>query len=731
MPSIQTMTPGYSGSIPKTVNTQAETLTSFLPDFELFKISPEGRDLVRWIKTQFDACKSDRLIYQRQWDMNLEMYSGRQWLEYMGTDASNLRLVQPNLPRHRVRATTNLIRPLVRMEIARLTSQQPTAYVVPMNSNQSSIAAANGGEMVWKSIVERIDFQTNVMHDVAFWTVITGNGIIKGVWDSRAQPSGVESKLPDGTTVQATGDNDIGSLKPYNLFVPDLLPPSIEDQPYTFEAYVKPIEWVKRYFGPLLSEGLVPDTEARNELYQARYFGTSNNTSAVPESVLIIECYIKPGGCKYFPEGGMVTLVGNELAQVSQQFPFSDGEFPYGHVKDIPTGRFYGDSVLIDINPLQREYNGTRSQIIENKRKLGNPPLLVPKGSMRVEKVTGEPGAMYEYLPGLGKPEPMQYAPVADYVREELAIIKNDMDDISGQHGPSRGTAPGMGVTAATAIAFLQEKDDNLITPTTDSVEAAIQKTARHVLRDVKENWDLPRLVKASSIDGIVDAIELKGSEISTDIKIETGSSLPESRPARQAFLMEMAQNQFITPDQLLDLLDFGGVKKLTDQIRIDVNQARRENLRIKNMDPSQIDQYNMQKAFEEQTGTQEQAPNGAPAYMDQNPQNFPPMVDVHTYDNHKVHIETHNNWRKTAEFEALAQVAQDEMDRHVRMHQAFLDSNMQQLQQAQMGGQAPPSGMPMPDGSNQPPPVTGGGPDTQGAPPDQGSGGPPQSGGG
>jgi hypothetical protein len=576
-----------------------------------------------------------------------------------------------------------------------------------MNSNESSVAAANGGEMVWKSIVERIDFQTEIMADAAFWTVITGNGFLKAVWDARAKPTGVESKMPDGTLMPAIGDNSIGSLKPYNLFVPDLLPTKVEDQPYTFEAYVRPIEWVKRYFGPLLSEPIVPNTEARNELYQARYFGTANNTSAVPDSVLIIECYIKPGGNKFFPEGGMVTLVGDELAQVSQQFPFADGEYPYAHIKDIPTGRFYGDSVLIDINPLQREYNGTRSQMMENKRLMANNQMLVPKGSMQVQKMTSEPGAMLEFLPGLGKPEPLQLQALPAYVSEDLSIIKRDMDDIAGQHGPSRGTAPGQGVTAATAIAFLQERDDNLITPTTDSVEAAIQKTARHVLRDVKENWEFPRLVKATSIDGVVDAIELKGSDIGTDIKVEAGSSLPESRPARQAFLMEMAQNGFISPDDLLDLLDFGGVKKLTDQRRIDVNQARRENLRIKNMKAEEVQQYNDQKAQEEAMGTQEQSPTGSPLYMDQNPMNFPPMVDVHTYDNHQLHIKTHNNWRKTPEFEACDDLVKAEMDRHVRMHQAQLDANMQLLQQAQMGGQAPPGGMPMPDGTKQQEPLS------------------------
>jgi hypothetical protein len=84
-------------------------------DFQTFKVSPKGKALVSWIKNEYGKCKSDRLSIQRQWDLNLEMYSGRQWLEFMGTNPADMRLFTPPAPRHRVRATVNLIRPMIRM----------------------------------------------------------------------------------------------------------------------------------------------------------------------------------------------------------------------------------------------------------------------------------------------------------------------------------------------------------------------------------------------------------------------------------------------------------------------------------------------------------------------------------------------------------------------------------------------------------------------------------------
>jgi hypothetical protein len=676
-----------------------EPLTSpnYLLDFENFKVSEKGMQLVAWIKVQFERCKSDRLNVQRQWDINLEMYNGRQWLEVIGTGADR-KLVTPPAPRHRVRATVNLIRPLIRTEIARQTSQQPTAFVVPASSNETAIFAAQGGETVWRSIVERKDFQTKVMNDVAFWNSVTGNGFIKEVWSASMVDPANQAKNPDPfsaeETIPVAGDVDLGSVRPYNMFFPDLSAKDIEDQPYTFEAYMKPINWVRKFFKGMITGDLTPNNGVRDEI-EPRMFRTNGNDSAQPQSVLVIECYIKPGGCEYFPEGGMVTLVGNELAQVAQEYPFSHGEYPYAHVRHIPTGKFYGDSVLVDINPLQREYNGTRSHIIESKRLMAKPQLLVPKGSMQTRKYTSEPGALVEYLPGLGKPEPLQLQQLPAYVLNELPLIKGDMDDISGQHAPSRGMAPGQGVTAATAIAFLQEKDDNIMTPTYDSIEAAIQKTARHTLIDVQERWDIPRIVRVTSMDGAFDAVELKGAQISTDIKIESGSSLPQSRPARQAFLMELFQSGAITSPMLLDLLDMGGIQKLTEQIRIDMNQARRENLRLKQLTPEDIMMNNQQKVMEAQQGTNEQAPDGAPLYVpDANgnfdPASFPPMVEVHDYDNHDVHIKTHNNYRKSGEFETLDDSIKQEFDKHIRLHQAHLQ--MQAQQQMMMG--MPPPGM-------------------------------------
>jgi len=130
----------------------------------------------------------------------------------------------------------------------------------------------------------------------------------------------------------------------------------------------------------------------------------------------------------------------------------------------------------------------------------------------------------------------------------------------------------------------------------------------------------------------------------------------------------------------------------------------------MKQLTAEDILAYNDQKAQEKQMGQTEQGPDGAPIYTNPDPATFPPMIEVHDYDNHDVHIKTHNNYRKSTEFLSLPEEVKAEFNRHVRLHQAYVSMVAQQQMQEQMaqamGGQPPQSGAPGAD------PNAGGGAD-------------------
>lgn len=683
--------------------------------------------LAQWIKSEYQKMKSARSKIQHQWYHNLAMYYGQQYMETFNSKGFQ-ELGVAKKPRWRVRQKVNLIRPAIRTEISRMTSQKPSATSVPATTSDDDMFAAQAGQQTWDFIQQRSNFQ-HVLQRAAFWTSITGTGFTKTWWDNDY----IDSYTLDAQSKQpATGNIRIKPSTPFNIFVPDLLEEDIEEQPYVFEAYTKSVAWIKQFWGI----DTKPNVISKSEIIEASQLNLPGGNDAKPDAVLVIEAWVKPGATELVPEGGIFTLVGDKIAGASTMY--SHKQYPFAKIIHIPTEKFYGDSVLVDLNDLQKEYNRTRSQIVESKNRMARPQLIAPIGSFDPKRYTSEPGLIVPYKPGLGKPEPLPMQGLPSYVLEEQDRIKQDMEDISGQHSVSRGQAPGSGVTAATAISFLQERDDSIMGPTYASIEQAVEKTARQTLSLVVDYWELPRIVEVTGLDQAFDSLELKGSDIinGRNIRIEGGSSLPQSKAARQALLMDMAKMGFITGNQMLDMLDIGGVQKLTEKIRVDLRQAQRENLKMKRITEETFHEYmqnTAQNAMQGGIGTTDpqnglpllKTPNldpetGEPIVDPEVYATFPPMIPVNSFDNHAVHKETHNNYRKSQEYDTLPDFTKDQFDKHVDAHEFALEQQQmqQQMQQMMMGGEMPP-----PEGGGPQEPSGGGSEGAEQGPPQ----GPPQ----
>lgn len=637
-----------------------------------------------WVRGEYEKMKANRTRIRRQWDVNLEMYGGHQYVEQMFKAGSNLSsLGTKGNPKNRERAMINRIEPMIRTEITRQTSQKPSVTVVPASGEDDDLFAAQAAEAVWEFMYVhyKIPF---IMERNAFWTSVTGNGFIKTWWDASKKDNLFKNVLGAPTV----GNIRYGIVTPYNMFVPDLLCEEIEDQPYLLEAYTRPVEWANAFFGGEYKANLV----AKTEIFESNYFQQSGDGDAIPDSVLIIEAYIKPGGTKHFPNGGVVTLCGDTLVRFVEGMPYSHDEYPYAHTKHIMTGKFYAKSVLESINPLQRDYNKLRSQINESIYRMGRPQLLAPIGTMDMSKYTSEPGLIIPYKPALGKPEPLQIQPLPSHIPQQVDRVIQDMEDISGQHQASRGMSPGSGVVAATAIAFLQEKDDAIISTTISSIEQTVAKISRHGLTLAVDYWDTPRLIRVTGADRSFDSFVLKGSDIANglDIRVEPGSALPMSKAAKQAMLMDFYTSGAITKEQLLDQLPIGGVEQLIERMRMDMRVAQRENLRMKRLTEQDINDFmvqTMESAVAGNEGTIDPQ-TGTPTVDPGNLMTYPPIVPVQKWHNHQVHITTHNNFRNTQGFESLPPIVQDQFDRHIAIHESYVAMQLMNpvMGQAQAG---------------------------------------------
>lgn len=632
--------------------------------------------LIAWLEGEFRKAKDARTKDEKQWFVNLAFYFGKQNIAVMTSPGSaHFKLFTPPAPYYRSRPVINRIRPLIRTEVSKLTSQKPSAFVVPASSEDRDLYAANAGEQIWDSIYHSKKLH-RVLRRAVWWASTTGNGFIKCWWD--------DDKIDDSTGLP--GDICYEQVSPFHIFVPNLKLQDIEDQPMVMHAVNHDLEALELAYGTKI-EHAKDQSEVLNESFQTA-MGIDSNQAKKQDKVVVIEAWIKPNKYKMFPKGGMITVAGSQILNLVEGWPYEHNQYPFIHIQHIETGKFYGESTITDLIPLQREYNRTRGQIIESKNKMSKPQLAAEMGSIDATKVTSEPGQIIFYRPGFQAPTPITLQNLPSYVLEEQDRIKMDMDEISGQHEVSRGQAPA-GVTAATAIAYLQEQDDTKLSGTYDNIEEGMEKLAHQTLVYVKQYWDTPRMIKTTGQDQSFDVLTFQGSDLrdNTDIRMEAGSALPTSRAAKQAFVMDLMKMGFIDPNKGLEVMEIGGINKIYEQVQVDIRQAQRENLRMAQVTVellTQHEQAEMMKLEQDpdfqlkmQNQMIMQNPNTgelidiSPVQMGGMPIPIEPplIVPVNSWDDHRLHIEKHNQYRKSQAFENLPPEAKELFEAHVNTH--------------------------------------------------------------
>ena len=657
-----------------------------------FKKKEEAKKLVAWVKSEYEKCKQSRKTEEQDWYLQLSFYNGNQYHSWRRLGNGQVLAEEPN-PQGLPRVTVNRIEPVVRTEIAKTTSGHPSATVIPASNDDDDLMAASAAEQVWQSLYDREHFQTRILQKAEFWRATTGNAFMKTYWDPSIKEI-VPTPVVDPYTgekkviqqVSSMGDVKFEVVSPFHLFVPDLSEEDLESQPYIFNVYTKSEEWVRSNFGAVLPKDFKPAKVSTSELLDAALMDMRNVDNSKPDAILVIEMWAKPNGCPYLPKGGLVTIVDNEIVQMAENgIPYAHKQYPFAHIGTIPTGKFYRRGTVKTLIPIQREYNRLRSQIIHAKNLMAKPQMMFQEGSVDPRKITARAGIWVPIRPGFQYPTPVPIQPLPQYVINEVKQLEMDFEDLSGQHAVSRGESGG--VTAATAINYLQERDDAYLTTVFSAIEAAVEKIAKQSIALFIQYVTQPRLIKTVGSDGAFDATVLSGADIASgnDIRVESGSALPTSKSARQALITEWMKMGFISPQDGLRILDMGMLKQYYNLLKLDENQAQRENLMMKRLTDETVQQFQMNWEMGASNGDPDKTvPGQTDAEGNPIALEVPAVVPVHDYDNHAVHIEVHNRFRKSQSFEILPDVVKAEFQKHISMHEAALQQKM--MEQAMMG---------------------------------------------
>jgi hypothetical protein len=571
----------------------------------------------KW-EEKIKEARNARINFEQQWYTNLSFYRGKQWVVWQKSamHESGYALVQPKSNRKRL--VFNRIMPIIRREYTKITREEPQYFVQPNSTDQSDIAAALTGEAIAEYLAYACKFNVS-RRAASWWTLQTGTGFIKTIYDAIGTlPVGKNGREMAGKVVYE-------APSPFHIIVPFLELEDIEDQPWVLHERAYDPKVVKDRYGKDVEATAQVSTSNTETKFRNAINIRQNNTM---KQVLVKELWIKP--CTEYPEGKLCIWANGTTLYETNTWPYKHKEYPFAKITHIPSGGFYGISTIEGLIPMQKEYNLTKSQLAEARDLTSKPALVVTKGSTDVKKIRAVPGQVIEVMPGADFPKRLVNPDMPTYIDRILEMLLMDMDDNSSQFEVAKGRTP-PGIEAASAIAYLQEENDSVLHHTIASLEEAVGKSGRQSLHLVQQFWPQARIINTISKTHLQGAIEFKGSDLknNTDLRVVSDSMAPRSRAAKQASLLELLDKGIIDPITVLKHFQVSETNAMYDEIHVDINQVKRENLRLARGE----------------------------------------MFEPNSWDNHVTHVQEHQQFMKTQEFELLPEQIRKQIEEHVNMH--------------------------------------------------------------
>lgn len=625
--------------------------------------------------------RTARARLEPEWYLNLAFYMGEQWVAWDGRA-----LYKPAMPKSRITVVDNRIQPCVRTEIARMTKNRPVFVVSPQSADAEDANASEMGEQVMRYLWKQLNMQ-EMMSKALHWSRICGAGFVKTFWDGSIGEKTEVMVGPDGNVLQGAdgkvmrpgmlpplpgvvvkeisqGDVRVEVRSPFQMFL-DPLADSFSEVEWAIEESIKSVAYVKRRYGVTLQA----DTAANPGLIEARMGSVFMPGTGGYKGIKVREYWSKQ--TPEHPNGRRAVWAQNKIL-LEDNNPFD--AIPYIMISGIPIpGRLWPTSIAEQLRGPQTELNKVKSQIAENRNRVGNPTILASKQAIQdPDKFTQsmtQPGGVY-FFDDAGspnaKPDFLGAPPLPDYVIQSIATIEESIQEISGQHEVTSAQVP-PGVTAASAINLLQEADDTRLGPAMTDYETQLGKLGQKLLQLVARYYTDARTLRISGDNGAWQIFDFRGSMLrdNTSVEVQAGSAFPQSKAAKQAAMQDLLTFfvQSGNPPQGRKLAQFlqdwevGGADRLVADYSVDETQCNRENVLMG---------------------------QGTP-------------LPINDYDDDEAHIANHTDFQKRPHYAALPDQIKQILEQHVAQHRQRLQANQQAQQQQQIQAQQQAKGIPSP----------------------------------
>ncbi len=615
----------------------------------------------RWDPSARDA---NHYQYHRTWWLSVAYYAGLQWVNWNETYT---KLADRKVPPWRRLYQANMIFPMVMRNFSKITADQTTPFVPPATIDRDDIKSARLAEKAIEHGIHVSNYD-EARDDARLWALVCGSGFVKFTWNPSKGPI-VEQ---DGKAIPL-GEIEADVASPFSIRIPQNAA-THKHLPWMIQITTRHMEYVHERWKDKAKYVTPDSTGARENFLEDRVqsivgirgFTSTLDTEHEPNAVKIVEMWCRPFAGK--PKGMHIIVANGVVLETQDENPYEEMGIglPYVHFKyaSIP-GRYWGMGLVEQIIFPQREYNVSRSQVIENQNLMSRPKWLVPRGhGLPRVAITSEPGEIIEYNAALPKPEQVAVAPLPNYVLDHQQRCINEMQEIAGQHDVTQAKAPAS-VRSGVAINLLQQQDSAVLGMPIKNDRRANERAFTFMLKMMMDRYEEPRVLQVFGRDEALNIEAFRGIDLRghTSVRLKAQSGLLETPEGRR--------------QAVLDYIELG---------ILDVANPEEKRAVLKALDMEDIDTFISETLIDERNAEMEN--EMMTKSMDDGGSSVPP---VQQWEDHAIHIRRHDLFRKSPEYRALSENQQVAFNGHVEAHMAYIMMAMQQQQEQTMAARGGP----------------------------------------
>lgn len=628
-----------------------------------------NKSVPREIEERLTDARSQRSNYESTWAMCDAFYQGRQNVvpSVDGTRriielASRRRTNAGSIEYKQVR---NVILPTVATLVAKYNARIPGWSVDPETGDPIDIANARSSEHALRSIYDS-QWLARKFAEALTLMVNMGEGFIYPYWDAKG------GKMIEEGVYE--GEIGIRVLAPSSMLWERGL--RYDESTWHAVEVAFPKSYIEEHYGvknpapdAVNNGSLIDNVKANGQ--------TSANMVRVTE-YLERPCHGKPGQ--------RLIIVGNKVVD--------EGPYPYADGFDEVSGQPWIVRYSYYVNPsadhdmgftehaldTQRSINKTVNQQERNKDLRINPPTRSLKGSFTG---TGDwiAGHNYEFTDPDGPPETIDFPDATSAAQFSLDRADSDMQRISGLTEVSQGINPS-GVDNNAQVQSLAAQDESTRAAILKQLAQSHGGLGTRLLLLMRKNYSEKRLMRFTGKAGQEGTMYFKSEMVPRrlNVRVSPGSLEFRTRADMEKMVLHYAGLGWIDPRVAMAAIDAGTAENILDDFELDIQWQQRENKRMAALKDTpeleaalQIDaairaKYQEAKlAAEQMQALEPQAPVPDP------PPPSGPWSHAREFDNHKIHIETLNRYRKTEEFDLLSETVKEVFQRHYEEHEDYM----------------------------------------------------------